>query len=1004
MIGPGCARCPGAAVARVLLAMSAFVAAVPGTVRAAEPSQDPQPRVVQEMHTAAIDQIRADARHERLVTTSYDKTLRIWRLADLRLLRTVALPSEPGPEGTPYAVAISADGRQVYTAGYTGYDWQRASHIYRIDADTGRITGTIGRFENDVVTALDLSPDGRRLAVGLGRGGLVVIDATSGQRLQADAQYAGAVGFVHHAADGRLATASSDGCLRVYANDGQLVHRNQYPPKPAHEPQCTGDELGGVRFSPDGRWIALGIRSRAEVYLFDAQRVALVRTLRVDNADQRSLCCIAWSPGGRTLWINGTIDGDAPTPLYRIGDPERPQPVRMNVGRQQFSNMLPMPDGSIVFATTVPSLTRLGADGTPMRRDDGTPMTIAPDNVDFHRTRRRLDAFRLSADGLSVAFEAAPGQWWQLEPLADDAEAALRAIAAPPATMTPARRQGAVSVQTATGLFAHRSPTSVNGHRIAFAEEEGVRSWAVHPRLKAAAFGTQWRLHLVDERGAPMPGWEQPAFLPAPAWHVAISEDARWIVAALGDGTLQWYPVGRAAPRLSAFVHANGRDWVAWRPDGFYASSARGDAYIGWLVNRGATRSPELVRAVQLERTLYRPDLLKVSLRETTMSGPSLRQALASLAPPRVSVESVRQDDAGTLTVRFVAEAGARPIGEIGVFVDGLPVLAVDQRRLAPDERQRVGRTVTVPLLQAGEHRVRVEAESEVSLGSDETLALRPTRATAPPRGDLWVVAVGAQRFDRVPQLRPLPFATNDAQEVARVFSTQRGRAFADVRVQVLSETSGTAPTKSAVLAALRTLEGMRPQDTAVVFFASHGTTDGADYYVMPKDADPQQVMRLMTAQDQRKRLARADATSLLAGSEIIEALRRLPGRRILVLDTCHAGALGSSNPYALVKRSASSQVGIVSAARGDESSFDSPNRPHGAFTDAFLEALRSPPSVAEGVTLRMAFDDAVPKVQDVVRALRSMARGPEATGIHQTPLLLGPPALERTVLATKQQ
>ncbi|MFX8782154.1 hypothetical protein ABTM76_19915, partial [Acinetobacter baumannii] len=40
---------------------------------------------------------------------------------------------------------------------------------------------------------------------------------------------------------------------------------------------------------------------------------------------------------------------------------------------------------------------------------------------------------------------------------------------------------------------------------------------------------------------------------------------------------------------------------------------------------------------------------------------------------------------------------------------------------------------------------------------------------------------------------------------------------------------------------------------------------------------------------------------TLLTASEVNAALRRVPGRRLLLIDTCHSGAAdGRNNPYSL--------------------------------------------------------------------------------------------------------
>jgi len=1014
----GTALVVAAVITAVLPTRAVAQATPPPATPLAPPSTLPQVRVVQQMHTARIDQIRTDARFELLATISSDKTLRLWRTADLRLVRTIPLPAEPGPEGTPYAVALTPDGQRAFVGGYTGYHWHRASRIYVIDVASGLISGTLGRFEGEVITAMDLAPDGRTLAVGLGRGGLVVLDTTGGATLRSDREYGAPVTFVHHGPDGRLASTSADGCLRVYAADGRLAYRNQYPLRPANEPQCTGGELGGVRFSPDGRWLAMGTRYlrqgerwQPEVGLFDARTLALRRTLRTEDAEQRSLCCIAWAPDSATLYVNGTAESDRATPLYRVRGADSGALERWEVGRQQFANMLPLPDGTVLFATNAPSLARVGADGRVARE-------ALPGNIDFHASRERPEAFVVAPDGQRVAFETTGRRWLQVSPFAPDPGAALQGAERAPAELQPARRRGAVAVRAATGLFSHREPVSVNGHSVILGFEEGVRSWAVHPTLPAAALGTQHGVRLVNAQGGPMPGWEELRALPAPVYHVVITDDARWVVAAVGDGTVRWFDVRTGRERLGLFVHENAADWVAWRPDGYYASSAGGDQYLGWLVNRGDAATPDFYRAVQFERTLYRPDLVRQSLNEEPGKAAGnervLADTLARLAAPRVRIESVSE---ASREVRFSAEASGQPLREVGVFAEGLPLLPASARAVPPGQRS-LTRTVVVP---AGLplDRIRVEAESDGGLGVDETAVVKPVPA-ASGRGRLWLLGVGVETFDAFVgcgvtrdcpiSVPALPNTPNDVAALDRQLRGRFGGLFTEVRSRIVAHKVGATPTKAAVLTALRELQAADPEDTVLVFIASHGFAAGpagSEYYFLPADVRPLALERVMAEALGRAPPPGSSAASLLSGTELSDVMRRVPGRRIVVIDTCHSGAAGfSTNPYQIAKRSASAQVALITASSGSELAYEHVERGvrHGAFTYGLLRALEGAGDAdADGtVSLEEAFRFIGPEVRRVIDRVNEAGRrrDPSHQPISQTPAMYANDELRRSPLA----
>lgn len=1053
---------------RVLLATVGLVLSLLEAQAARPVSTTPQVRVVQDMHTAQIEQIRADRSSERLVTISADKTVKVWRLADLQLLRSIPLPAEPGPEGTPNALALTPDGQRVYVGGYTGWDWHGGAHLYVIDTTSGRITGTLGRFDGDVVTALDLSPDGTRLAVGLGRGGLRLIDATTGQVLHTDTEYAGPVTFLHHAPDGRLASTSADGCVRVYRPSGDsaerdttklLLLRHQHP-KRTDEPQCTGGELGGVRFSPDGRWLAFGSRipriatgRPPQVTVLDAARdFTVARHIEAPDPRQTSLCCIAWSPDSTALYVNGDAEDHTPIPIYRVRPLLTGTPERWELGRQRITNMLPLSDGGMVFSTALPTLVRASATGQIALDAVGRPAVIEPANLDIFSSRNDTEALRISPDGMGVALRvptsrssrdfaasmgtttasAATPDWLQLDLGASQPGEMLRRVKAAdlPSTWTAARRHARnLVVETNIGYHAYRRPTMLNGRPVQrLVREESVWSWSADEARGRLALGTQWRLHLLSADGQPAPGWSEPPYLTAPAFHTAFSSDGRWVVAVLGDGTIRWFSVQTGQEVAGAFIERQGSEWVAWRADGYYVSSPQGDQYIGWLRNRDGRSSPDLVRAVQVERTLYRPDRVQEALAAQGSARNwvpvSRSTGLAALAVPQVRIESLSE---ASREVRFsVEEPAGEPVRAIGVYVDGIPLLGGSERRVSANRVSgRADYTVRIPEGFAW-NVVRVEAETASAIGLDIAGTVR-RREARPARGQLWVLAIGVETFDEFVgcdqgrpcriKVSPLPNAPSDARVLARLLgqSDAQQRLFSRIHVDVLTEKDSRKPTKAAIMQALDRLQQVRPEDTVLVFLASHGFVGGvggAEYYFLPADVRASELESIRAVADGHRSIPNAAGeSSLLSASELADALRRVSGRRILVIDSCHSGAAdGRSNPYSVAKRSASAQVAVLSASDGNELSYEhhDPRVPHGAFTHGLLQGLRtgSADTNRDGwLTLEELALHAAPLVRDNTHRLNELERAanPRHRDFTQTPKLVAIPTLQTTRLMARQ-
>ena len=197
-------------------------------------------------HTAEIRSASADRDGRWVVTGSSDKTVRIWSLADGKLERTIRLPAGPADIGKVYAVAMSPDGGLIAVGGWTRItDADPQEQIYLFDRASGTLLRRIEGLP-DTVFRLAFSPDGGRLAAVLGHGGLHIYAR--------DSDYDKPSYGVDFAADGRLATTSFDGKLRLYGAD---LAGNVHPSIKVDAP--GGIRPWGIAFSPPpGMSIAVG--------------------------------------------------------------------------------------------------------------------------------------------------------------------------------------------------------------------------------------------------------------------------------------------------------------------------------------------------------------------------------------------------------------------------------------------------------------------------------------------------------------------------------------------------------------------------------------------------------------------------------------------------------------------------------------------------------------------------------------------------------------------------
>ncbi len=259
------------------------------------------------MHAGTIWAQAVDEKGRYAVTGGADRTVRIWSVADGKLLRTVWIPVGPDPVGEIRAVAISPDGSMIAAGGWT--EQSHGQHpIYLFDRESGALVRRIHGDLPDVVAFLGFSPDGRFLAATLlGRNGLRVFDRDRDwSEAFRDDSYGDRSPGAAFAPDGRLATTSYDGKIRLYAYDPTSKTPNF---RPVGQPMPTGHDPFRLAFSPDGNRLAVGYEDVAAVDVLDARTLSRVGGQSPANARPSpvGLSKVAWSRDGRTVYAAGGV-------------------------------------------------------------------------------------------------------------------------------------------------------------------------------------------------------------------------------------------------------------------------------------------------------------------------------------------------------------------------------------------------------------------------------------------------------------------------------------------------------------------------------------------------------------------------------------------------------------------------------------------------------------------------------------------------------------------------
>jgi len=196
----------------------------------------------------------------------------------------------------------------------------------------------------------------------------------------------------------------------------------------------------------------------------------------------------------------------------------------------------------------------------------------------------------------------------------------------------------------------------------------------------------------------------------------------------------------------------------------------------------------------------------------------------------------------------------------------------------------------------------------------------------------LWLLSIGVSRYAS-PDL-DLEFADADAQAMAEtVQAAAQNGPYREVRSLVLTNQDAT---RESILDGLSRFLGQAgPDDVAMLFVAGHGIRDlsSGSYYFLPSPATADNLV--------------TEGLRMSDFDEMLRVVRRNVRATVIMLDTCHAGALGIPSTRAVSADEMARQMTagegffLLAATKPGEESKEQSALGHGAFTFAVLEGLR---------------------------------------------------------------
>jgi WD40 repeat protein len=356
-----------------------------------------------------------------------------------------------------------------------------------------------------------------------------------------------------------------------------------------------------------------------------------------------------------------------------------------------------------------------------------------------------------------------------------------------------------------------------------------------------------------------------------------------------------WHPVA------SLFLDTN-NEWAYWTPQGYYEASFEGHKLFGWQINRGPRVSPDFYRASQFQKTLERPDLmsellklgsLEATFRQARLPAPANSQfALRDQTELMPHVEIIEPRDAmewqsPTPHIRAVIRV---PQGERllppKAYTNG--VIATESIEVS----RQMGITTDAGIFDEYTYQwiANVPSDRQIAVqvfaatvnklnDSQSVVVTRPVPQSSRP-SRLFVAAAAIDRY-RDAQVPQLTASVANAQSIVDTLKAQAASLYLTDSILLRNE-NVTVPGWQVVMEQLvaKLSSEVTPDDVLVVFLSGHGVRDETTdrYYYLGANARYADV------------LARQYESCL--SFEEFQVFADLPCRKLVVLDTCHSGAI----------------------------------------------------------------------------------------------------------------
>ena len=799
-----------------------------------------------------------------------DGTLTVRNTQSGEILYTKDAPDPDNPGGI--SMTFSPDGRLLALSFFS-----RPAQL--LEAHSGEIQTEI------MATAINFSPDNRQLIVGKPqKGAPILVDRESGKETLISKSTSAVQEFSLTADGHTLLVGMSDGSVKIWnLPTGEITGVIEGP-----------SPFASVSVMPNGQLVATGGLHGA-VSIWNMASRQLMKQLRQDDSfhqddpSQFQSAMVRFTPDGRSLavgigtevqlWDTNTWeprwDDTVPLKGWTIGSLITPSPDSPK-GIQQMtfspdSRLLAISTGGFAGvwnSETGEDLYAIGGGGMSSLLDlalsssGGNSRPAMNNPLDLHNQLvgvRDIKTLAFSPNGSLLFSVGMMGkQFWETD------SGRQIPLTLPSLGTAPDPKQAVKGFEVNMSKGGAFRP---DGKMVAYSHGRGIKfldleSKQEHPPLSG---------HTSDLTA------------------LTYTPDGRFLISGAKDGAIRLWDAHTGKEQISLL--AIGRDdYVAVTPDQYYRLSKHGIKGVAFrvdgtlypfdqfdlrfnrpdiILDRLGQASPRLIHSY---RQAYEKRLRKMGLTQerlgTDMHLPEVeivnRTVPASVTTP-------------TLSLHIKARDTAYPLDRLNVYVNDVPIHGTAGLPFPNQNTSRDERKLTIPLV-PGRNKVQVSVMNQQGTESLRQTVYTVYSAEDIPQ-DLYVVAIGVSQYQN--SAYNLRFAAKDAQDMIQAYQATR-HSWSNIHVLPLTNDRAT---REEILKAKNLLMQSRVHDLVIVFAAGHGMTDeAANYFFGTYDID-----------------ADNPAGNGLPYEEFEFLLDGIPAlKKVLLLDTCFSGEIENDDPVLL--------------------------------------------------------------------------------------------------------